>query len=149
MTNTLTIEPRTAQEVWALARLVTHKRKLRAAPRPAKAAPSITDNYTVSIIYPVRQPPKLIAIMDVAVQMFGCSRNDLLSRHRNRELVHRRQVIMYAMKKLTTHSYPAIGRFFKFDHTTVLHGVQSVTDNPAKYAHLVNPLMAALGSLET
>ena len=146
MTNTLTIEPRTAQEVWALARQVAQRRRSRAIPT---AAPSITDNYTASVIYPVKQPPKLIAIMDVAVQMFGYSRNDLLSRHRNRELVHRRQVIMYAMRKLTIHSYPAIGRFLKFDHTTVLHGVQSVTDNPAKYAHLVKPLMAALGSLGT
>ena len=148
MTNTLTIEPRTAQEVWALARSVRQKRKLRLNP-PAKAIQPITDNYTISVIYPVKQPHRLIAILDVAVQVFGCSRNELLSKHRKRELVHRRQVIMYAMYKLTVCSYPAIGRFLKFDHSTVTHGVQSVMDEPDKYAHLVKPLMTALGSFET
>ena len=149
MTNTLTIEPRTAQEVWVLAQRVKQKRKMPFISRTKLIDYVVPDNYTISVVEPLTQPPKLSTIMETAAHVFGYSRTELLAQRRDRELVYRRQVCMYAMYKLTTCSYPAIGRFLRRDHSTVVYGVQCVTNEPAKYAHLVKPLMAALGSLET
>jgi hypothetical protein len=67
---------------------------------------------------------------------FGLSRLDIMSERRTKDVVQPRQAAMYLIKKYTTHSLPAIGRFFGGkDHSTVLHACrkaeQLITDNPA------------------
>ena len=48
---------------------------------------------------------------------------------RRRELVVPRQVAMYLIRELTTHSFPEIGRFFSDrDHSTVMYAVQKITE---------------------
>lgn len=56
----------------------------------------------------------------------------LRSSGRAREVVVPRQVAMYLIRELTTHSLPEIGQFFGRDHSTVLHAVQRVGDQLAR-----------------
>ena len=47
---------------------------------------------------------------------------------RAREVVVPRQVAMYLIRDLTTHSLPEVGMFFGRDHSTVLHSTQKVSE---------------------
>jgi len=47
---------------------------------------------------------------------------------RVREVVVPRQVAMYLIRELTSHSLPEIGQFFGRDHSTVMHAVSKVTE---------------------
>lgn len=54
---------------------------------------------------------------------------DMHSPRRARNLARPRQVAMYLCKQLTTRSFPDIGRAFGGkDHTTVMHGVNTIRD---------------------
>jgi chromosomal replication initiator protein len=60
---------------------------------------------------------------------FRLSITDLTSKGRRHELVVARQVAMYLIRELTSHSYPEIGQFFSGrDHSTVMYAVQKVSD---------------------
>lgn len=55
--------------------------------------------------------------------------SDMFSQKRARQVALPRQVAMYLVKKLTTMSFPEIGKNFGGkDHTTVLHAVRKVED---------------------
>lgn len=54
----------------------------------------------------------------------GFTRRQLQSRCRTRELTRARMAICYWTKRLTSLSYPQIGRQMDRDHTTVIHGVR-------------------------
>ncbi|AZI43050.1 chromosomal replication initiator protein DnaA [Deinococcus psychrotolerans] len=55
---------------------------------------------------------------------------------RMREVVVPRQIAMYLIRDLTSHSLPEIGAFFGRDHSTVMHAISKVTDNLGKDAEL-------------
>jgi chromosomal replication initiator protein len=60
---------------------------------------------------------------------FGVDADALRGKGRRKELVGPRQVAMYLIRELTTHSFPEIGRFFSDrDHSTVMYAVQKVTE---------------------
>lgn len=48
----------------------------------------------------------------------------LRSHRRNRPLVEAKQELWWRCREETAHSLPAIGRFFGFDHTTILMGTR-------------------------
>jgi MoxR-like ATPase len=55
--------------------------------------------------------------------------DDVKSKGRRHELVVPRQIAMYLIRELTSHSYPEIGQFFNGrDHSTVMYAVQKVAD---------------------
>ncbi|MFC6591949.1 chromosomal replication initiator protein DnaA [Deinococcus lacus] len=56
---------------------------------------------------------------------------------RAREVVTPRQVAMYLIRELTSHSLPEIGQFFGRDHSTVMHAVSKVTEGVAKDPELL------------
>ncbi|CAG0928781.1 Chromosomal replication initiator protein DnaA [Thermoflexales bacterium] len=59
---------------------------------------------------------------------YGISRDDLLGRGRNKELVHPRQVVMYLAREELQLTLPQIGESLGGrDHTTVIYGVEKVT----------------------
>lgn len=76
----------------------------------------------------VRQvTPKLI--IEVVAEHFGISPEDILSKRRNSELVQPRQICMYLCRHLTEESLQSIGKSLgKKDHTTVIHGIDKITD---------------------
>lgn len=66
-------------------------------------------------------------IQAVVCEYFRIPEDLVRARTRKREVVQARQVAMYFSKQLTKHSLKAIGlKFGGRDHSTVIHGVQSV-----------------------
>ncbi len=68
-------------------------------------------------------------ILAKVAQHFGVDPDAVRGKGRRKELVVPRQVAMYLIRELTTHSFPEIGRFFTDrDHSTVMYAVQKVTE---------------------
>ena len=57
---------------------------------------------------------------------------DLRSHRRSQPLVWARQEAMYRCRTETSKSYPQIGRFFRRDHTTVIHAVEAYQQRKAR-----------------
>ena len=71
--------------------------------------------------------PKLI--IDIVADHFGITYEDIISKRRNSEFVQPRQICMYLCRKLTDESLQNIGKALgKKDHTTVIHGIDKITD---------------------
>ncbi len=73
-----------------------------------------------------------LTMQDILVRVakeFGADADAVKGRGRRKELVQPRQVAMYLMRELTTHSFPEIGKFFSDrDHSTVMYAVQRVAE---------------------
>jgi chromosomal replication initiator protein len=79
---------------------------------------------------------------------FEADAEDLRSKGRRHELVVPRQVAMYLMRELTSHSYPEIGQFFSGrDHSTVVYAVQKVGEQLAKDRELEMRIQAIKSDL--
>ena len=64
-------------------------------------------------------------IVDEVAKRHRLTVADLIGTGLARPVTLARQEAMWAVKQATTLSYPAIGRFFGRDHTTIIHGVQA------------------------
>ena len=83
--------------------------------------------------------PKLI--IDVVAEHFGISPEDILSKRRNSELVQPRQICMYLCRHLTEESLQSIGKSLgKKDHTTVIHGIDKITEEIVHNEELKNKI---------
>lgn len=60
-------------------------------------------------------------IITEVCRSYDVSRSDVLSRRRHRKFTAPRHAAMYIIKEKSSLSYPAIGRIFDRDHTTVVH----------------------------
>lgn len=81
--------------------------------------------------------PKLI--IDVVAEHFGITSDDILSKRRNSEFVQPRQICMYLCRQLTDESLQNIGKALgKKDHTTVIHGIDKITDEIVNNEELKN-----------
>ena len=82
------------------------------------------------IIYPDK--PKEISpslIINIVAEHFGVRAEDITSKKRNSEFVEPRQVVMYLCRSMTDTSYQSIGKILgKKDHTTIIHGVNKITE---------------------
>lgn len=82
------------------------------------------------IIYPDKPrdiTPSLI--IEVVSEHFGVNPEDITSKKRNSEFVQPRQVVMYFCRTLTSTPLQTIAKILgKKDHTTIIHGVNKVTD---------------------
>jgi chromosomal replication initiator protein len=68
-------------------------------------------------------------ILRVTAQHFSLQPEDLRSKGRRQELVVARQVAMYLIREMTSHSFPEIGQFFGGrDHSTVMYAVQKMAE---------------------
>ena len=68
-------------------------------------------------------------IIDIVSEHFGVNPEDITSKKRNSEFVLPRQVVMYLCRELTDTSLTNIGRLLgKKDHTTVIHGINKITE---------------------
>src|SRR5690606_2241245 len=67
-------------------------------------------------------------ILDAVTSYYGVKVSDLQSKKRNKSIAFPRQVCMYLARKHTRYSLEEIGGYFGGrDHTTVLHGVRTIT----------------------
>jgi hypothetical protein len=73
-------------------------------------------------IAPVRRRIRVGQVVRAVAKNYGIRPEYILSPCRTADLVRPRQIAMYLCAVVTGYSLPAIGRFMKRDHTTVLHG---------------------------
>ncbi len=78
-------------------------------------------------------------IIEVVAEHFGISPQDIASKKRTAELVQPRQVVMYLCRQLTETSLQNIAKAIgKKDHTTVLHGIEKITEKMENDEELKN-----------
>lgn len=101
-------------------------------------------------VEPIRytNPPSIKEIIDDVSAYYGLTVVEMLSRRRSKSIVRPRQVAMYLAKRMTTRSLPEIGRHIGgMDHTTVIHGVNTVQkqiDADATFAREVSELQSII-----
>ena len=72
-------------------------------------------------------------IVEVVAEHFGITPEDIMSKRRNTEYVLPRQICMYLCRKYTDDSLQIIGKAVgKKDHTTVIHGIEKITEDIEK-----------------
>lgn len=78
-------------------------------------------------------------IIEVVAEHFGISPEDIASKKRTAELVQARQVVMYFCREMTANSLQNIAKSIgKKDHTTVLHGIKTITKEMENNEELKN-----------
>ena len=65
-------------------------------------------------------------IIDKVCKFYNIQRDEILSKSRTKDINHARQVACYLMKYELKMSFPAIGREFSRDHTTIMNGVSKI-----------------------
>lgn len=95
----------------------------------------------------VRDPPRgylsegnglhgVQAVIEQAAWAFGEEVDDLIGPDRNAQLVRYRHCAMAAARSITGASFPAIAKAFNRDHSTVIHAVRKMQDDPLLQAFL-------------
>jgi chromosomal replication initiation ATPase DnaA len=77
----------------------------------------------LSTVVEISDEQEAMSLIRVVAAHFNLSIKDILSRSRVRPLVIPRQVAMAVVRGHTNLSSTFIGKVFKRDHTTVLHGI--------------------------
>ena len=92
------------------------------------------------VIYPNKQKEITPSfIIEVVAEHFGISPEDIASKKRTAELVQPRQIVMYFCRELTENSLQNIAKAIgKKDHTTVLHGIKTITKEMENNEELKN-----------
>ncbi len=90
----------------------------------------------------------MVDILQRTCEHFGVKIEDIRGKGRRQELVVPRQVAMYLIRELTTHSFPEIGAYFSNrDHSTVMYAVNKVQgqlDSGSEIAKAVRALKESL-----
>jgi chromosomal replication initiator protein len=74
--------------------------------------------------------------------------SDIDSKSRRHEVVLPRQVAMYLTRRLTDRSFPELGRSFKRDHSTILHGYEKIRDRCLNEPAFAADIEELVGSLQ-
>jgi chromosomal replication initiator protein len=77
-------------------------------------------------------------ILEAVANHYGVPMESLKSQGRAKEVVIPRQVAMYLIRDLTSHSLPEIGTFFARDHSTILYAIQKVAELADRDVDLTN-----------
>jgi chromosomal replication initiator protein len=81
------------------------------------------------VFAPSDAPVVMKDVLTATAAEFSVTADALTSKGRRKELVEPRQVAMYLIRELTSHSLPEIGAFFGGrDHTTVMYAVRKVSE---------------------
>lgn len=81
------------------------------------------------VIYP-NKPKEITStlILETVAEHFGVNPEDITSKKRTADLVQARQIVMYFCREMTANSLQNIAKAIgKKDHTTVLHGVKTIS----------------------
>ncbi|KAA3617175.1 MAG: chromosomal replication initiator protein DnaA [Calditrichaeota bacterium] len=89
---------------------------------------SLARNIVAEIAKPDKQLLNIDGIVEYCAKVFDVPKDHIRAKSRKRNIVKARQVAMYLSKQLTNHSLVSIGLHFGGrDHSTVIHGIDSVT----------------------
>ena len=86
----------------------------------------------------VAEPPSVTAerIVDRVAKKYGVSCDDIYGRKRTKHIAFARATAIYIIRKITDMSFPAIGKIFDRDHSTIISANQMIVDEFEK-----NPLL--------
>ena len=88
-------------------------------------------------------------IQKVVADYFNVRVSDLRAKKRTVSIVRPRQIAMYLVRELTSHSLPEIGEFFGGkDHTTVLHSCNKIAGERERDVSLRGVLDKLVGLLK-
>ena len=94
-------------------------------------------------------PPTVDLIQEVVADVFGLTREELVSPSRTARVAWPRQVAMYLAREHTHETLPAIGRCFGGrNHTTVLHAHRRITTDLAHDPNTVEAVDALRARLD-
>lgn len=94
--------------------------------------------------------PSVNQIQHAVCEAFDITMADMVSGDRHRAVARPRQVAMYLAKRMTIRSYPELGGLFGGrDHTTIMHGVQTIGRLMEVDPELAGGVDAALSALRT
>ena len=80
-------------------------------------------------------------ILETVAEHYNISPDDITSRKRNGELIQPRHVVMYLCRNLIDIPFTNIARLLnKKDHTTIIHGVNKITEDMEKDVDLRNKI---------
>lgn len=88
-------------------------------------------------------------IIQATADAFGVLVEEVLSARQTADVALARQVAMHLTRRLTSHSYPAIGRRFGRDHTTVIHADRAVAARCRDDAELRRSVQLLAAALST
>ncbi len=74
----------------------------------------------------------LSTISDRVARIYRVNPAELFSERRPRHVAAARQLATYLCRKMVRASYPAIGRYFGRDHSTVIHAVNTIEERMAR-----------------
>ncbi len=86
-------------------------------------------------------------ILEAVSNHFSVALESLKSQGRAKEVVLPRQIAMYLIRDLTSHSLPEIGAFFARDHSTILYAIQKVTEQMEQDVDLATHIRNIRGKL--
>lgn len=94
--------------------------------------PALVDK-VLHVLYPASRPPRrtVAQIQDATAAAFRITVEELRSKARAPRVAWPRQVAMYLCRECTGESFPAIGRAFARDHSTVQHACRKTTQRMA------------------
>lgn len=87
-------------------------------------------------------------VLKATAQHYNVTLEAIRGSGRAREIALPRQVAMYLIRDLTTHSLPEIGQFFGRDHSTVLYATQQIAKKILKDAQLAEHILAIRSALQ-
>ncbi|MBO5093005.1 MAG: chromosomal replication initiator protein DnaA [Lachnospiraceae bacterium] len=103
---------------------------------------AVAEDALKDIIYPDK--PKTITpslILETVAEHYNISPGDITSKKRNGELIQPRHVVMYLCRNLIDIPFANIAKLLnKKDHTTVIHGVNKITEEIEKDEELRNKI---------
>ncbi|HRN17854.1 MAG: chromosomal replication initiator protein DnaA [Trueperaceae bacterium] len=87
-------------------------------------------------------------ILERTADHFGVDSDEVRGKSRRQELVIPRQIAMFLIRELTTHSYPEIGAYFSGrDHSTVMYAVQKIENSNKTEGELTRAVRSIRESL--
>ena len=127
----------------ALVRVIVYSSLNQSEITRQTAAKALSDVFTQSEVQLSMED-----ILRAVARAFENETNELRSKGRRAELVTPRQVAMYLMRELTTHSYPEIGQFFMGrDHSTIMYAVEKIKEEITKDRDLDSRIKALRSEL--
>jgi chromosomal replication initiator protein len=90
------------------------------------------------IIYSEKQKITPTLIINIVSEQFGISVEDIKSKKRNSPILIPRQIYEYLCRDMTDFSLEQIGALINRDHTTVINGINKITETLPKDEELRN-----------
>ena len=125
----------------ALTKVVAHAELLN---RPINVA-LVED--ALAYMVPAQGKLTLDAVLRIAADFFDVPVTDLTGRSRNAKIALARQIVMYVMREEVGASLPQIGHALERDHTTIIYGIQRVTNDMGENAQLTEMVSALRAQL--